>query len=121
MLRTFQRTLVSHTLVANLTVANMSFNAFRENKLVAKISGFRVLFSNDRILFSHDRILFSHDRILFSHDRILFSHDRILFSHDRIFFCNSTKHLGPFSPIKRKILNRRREFMFSQELANIVR
>ena len=86
MLRTFQRTLVSHTLVANLTVANMSFNAFRENKLVAKISGFRVLFS-----------------------------------HDRIFFCNSTKHLCPFSPIKRKILNRRREFMFSQELANIVR
>ena len=93
MLRPFQRTLVSHTLVANLTVANMSFNTFRENKLVAKISGFRVLFSNDRILFSHDRI----------------------------FFCNSTKHLGPFSPIKRKILNRRREFMFSQELANIVR
>ena len=34
--------LVNHALVANLNVASMSFNAIRENKILAKISGFTV-------------------------------------------------------------------------------
>ena len=34
--------LVNHALVTNFDVANMSFNAIRENKVLAKISGFTV-------------------------------------------------------------------------------
>ena len=34
---------VNHGLVANFSVINMSFNAIRENKILAKISGFTVL------------------------------------------------------------------------------
>ena len=34
---------VNRTLVANLNVADMSFNAIRENKILAKISGLTVL------------------------------------------------------------------------------
>ena len=33
---------VNHALVANFNVANMSFNAIRENKILAKISEFTV-------------------------------------------------------------------------------
>ena len=35
--------LVNHALVTNFDVANMSFNAIRENKVLAKISGFTVI------------------------------------------------------------------------------
>ena len=34
---------VSHAVVANFNVANMSFNAIRENKILAKISEFTVI------------------------------------------------------------------------------
>ena len=34
--------LVNHALVTNFDVANMSFNAIRKNKVLAKISGFTV-------------------------------------------------------------------------------
>ena len=34
--------LVNHALVTNFDVANMYFNAIRENKVIAKISGFTV-------------------------------------------------------------------------------
>ena len=34
---------VNHALVANFNVANMSFNAIRENKVLAKVSGFTVI------------------------------------------------------------------------------
>ena len=34
--------LVNHALVVIFNVANMSFNAIRENKILAKISGFIV-------------------------------------------------------------------------------
>ena len=34
---------VYYALVANFSVANMSFNAIRENKILAKISGFTVV------------------------------------------------------------------------------
>ena len=34
--------LVNHALVTNFNVANMSFNTIRENKILAKISGFTV-------------------------------------------------------------------------------
>ena len=42
--------LVNQALVTNFDVANMSFNAIRENKIFAKISQFKVciLFSGDR-------------------------------------------------------------------------
>ena len=33
---------VNHALVANFNVVNMTFNAIRENKFLAKISGFTV-------------------------------------------------------------------------------
>ena len=36
---------VNHALVANFGVTNMSFNAIRENKILAKISGFTVITS----------------------------------------------------------------------------
>ena len=36
-------TLFYHAIVAMFNVANMSFNAFRENKILAKISGFTVV------------------------------------------------------------------------------
>ena len=34
---------LNHALVANFNVANMSFNAIRENKIIAKISEFTVV------------------------------------------------------------------------------
>ena len=34
---------VNHSLVANFSVKNMSFNAIREHKILEKISGFTVL------------------------------------------------------------------------------
>ena len=36
---------VNHALVANFNVANMSFDAIRENKVLAKISGLTVLYN----------------------------------------------------------------------------
>ena len=38
---------VNHVIVANFYVANMYFNAFRENKMLAKISEFTVTFAID--------------------------------------------------------------------------
>ena len=39
---------VNHALVANFNVANMSFNAIRENKFLAKISEFTVIAASDQ-------------------------------------------------------------------------
>ena len=39
----FTRINVNHVLVANLRVTNMSFNAIRENKILANFSRFTVL------------------------------------------------------------------------------
>ena len=43
---------VNHVIVANFNVANMSFNAIRENKILAKISEFTV-----HNVFMHCKIL----------------------------------------------------------------
>ena len=40
---------VNHTLVLNLNVTNMSFNAISENKTLAKISEFTVFFNFDGV------------------------------------------------------------------------
>ena len=45
---------VNHVMIANFYVANMSFNAIRENKILAKISEFTVT-SNILMSVQHER------------------------------------------------------------------
>ena len=47
--------MVKHALVAIFTFANISFNVIRENKILAKMSGFTVC-SHNRWLLQHDTV-----------------------------------------------------------------